>query len=126
MTHCHGLPYVQACIEVCPKNPTNFNVDNVRVVKLVGGGMHGSSVVKGVVIKRDTEGTVKNIKDAKVAVFAQGIDTSTTETKVSWAAGGTCVTVWVVSAADKVVLRLVCSSSSCEAEEDELLVHCLC
>ena len=84
---------MQACIEVCPKNPTNFNVDNVRVVKLVGGGMHGSSVVKGVVIKRDTEGTVKNIQDAKVAVFAQGIDTSTTETKVSWAAGRLCGTV---------------------------------
>ena len=87
---------MQACIEVCPKNPTNFNVDNVRVVKLVGGGMHGSSVVKGVVIKRDTEGTVKNVQDAKVAVFAQGIDTSTTETKVSWAAGGLCVVIWCV------------------------------
>jgi hypothetical protein len=28
-------------------------------------------VVKGMVLRRDTEGTVKSVKDAKVAVFAQ-------------------------------------------------------
>ena len=74
----------QACIDVCPKNPNNFNVDNVRVIKITGSGAYNSSVVKGIVIKRDTEGTVKNVTDAKVAVFAQGVDTSSTETKV-WA-----------------------------------------
>ena len=36
-------------------------------------------------IKRDTEGTVKGVTDAKVAVFAQGVDTSSTETKVRFA-----------------------------------------
>lgn len=73
----------QACIDVCPKNPNNFNVDNVRVVKITGSGAYNSSVVKGIVIKRDTEGTIKSVTDAKVAVFAQGVDTSSTETKVS-------------------------------------------
>ena len=72
----------QACIDVCPKNANNFNVDNVRVVKITGSGAYNSSVVKGIVIKRDTEGTVKSVTDAKVAVFAQGVDTSSTETKV--------------------------------------------
>jgi len=72
----------QACIDVCPKNPNNFNVDNVRVIKITGSGAYNSSVVKGIVIKRDTEGTVKGVTDAKVAVFAQGVDTSSTETKV--------------------------------------------
>jgi hypothetical protein len=28
-------------------------------------------VVKGMLLKRDTEGTVKHVSDAKVAVFAQ-------------------------------------------------------
>ncbi len=65
-----------------PKNPANFNVDNVRVVKIAGGGAHDSRVVKGVVIKRGTEGSIKDMSDAKVAVFAQGVDTSSTETKV--------------------------------------------
>ena len=27
-----------------PKNPANFNVDNVRVVKILGGGAHDSKV----------------------------------------------------------------------------------
>ena len=75
----------QACIDVCPKNPNNFNVDNVRVIKITGSGAYNSSVVKGIVIKRDTEGTVKGVTDAKVAVFAQGVDTSSTETKVRFA-----------------------------------------
>ena len=72
----------QACIDVVPKNPANFNVDNVRVVKILGAGAHDSKVVKGVVIKRSTEGAIQDVSDAKVAVFAQGVDTAATETKV--------------------------------------------
>jgi T-complex protein 1 subunit theta len=26
----------KACVSVCPKNPVNFNVDNVRTVKIPG------------------------------------------------------------------------------------------
>ena len=55
----------------------------VRVVKIPGGGIHDSSVVRGMVLKRDAEGTVKRVTDGKVAVFAQGIDTAGTETKAS-------------------------------------------
>lgn len=73
----------QACIEVCPKNPANFNVDNVRVVKIPGSGADSSQLVRGVVVKREPEGTVRSAKKAKVAVFAQGIDSATTETKAS-------------------------------------------
>ena len=58
----------------------------VRVVKIPGGGIHDSSVVRGMVLKRDAEGTIKRVTDAKVAVFAQGIDTAGTETKVGFPA----------------------------------------
>jgi T-complex protein 1 subunit theta len=34
------------------------------------------------VLKRGVEGSVSRVVDAKVAVFAQGVDTSSTETKV--------------------------------------------
>ena len=34
------------------------------------------------VIKRSTEGAIQDVTDAKVAVFAQGVDTAATETKV--------------------------------------------
>ncbi|XP_042492174.1 T-complex protein 1 subunit theta-like [Macadamia integrifolia] len=70
-----------ACIQVCPKNPANFNVDNVRVAKLVGGGLHNCSVVRGMVLKTDAVGSIKRVEKAKIAVFAQGVDTSATETK---------------------------------------------
>lgn len=71
----------QACIDVCPKNPNNFNVDNVRVIKIQGSTLPESRVVTGMVIKRDTEGSVKGVEDVKVAAYAQGVDTSTTDTK---------------------------------------------
>ncbi|KAL6986930.1 T-complex protein 1 subunit theta [Sarracenia purpurea var. burkii] len=70
-----------ACIQVCPNNPANFNVDNVRVVKLLGGGLHNCTIVQGMVLKNDAVGTIKRVAKAKVAVFAGGIDTSATETK---------------------------------------------
>uniref|UniRef100_A0A2P2KZI0 CCT-theta n=4 Tax=Rhizophora mucronata TaxID=61149 RepID=A0A2P2KZI0_RHIMU len=70
-----------ACIQVCPKNPANFNVDNVRVAKLVGGGLHNCTIVRGMVLKGDTLGSIKRAEKAKVVVFAGGVDTSATETK---------------------------------------------
>lgn len=47
----------QAVIAVMPKNPTAFNVDNVRVVKIMGGGLEDSNVVKGMVFAREPSGT---------------------------------------------------------------------
>lgn len=43
--------------------------------------MHDSHVVKGMVLKRNAEGSVQRVADAKVAVYAQGVDTTSTETK---------------------------------------------
>ncbi len=73
---------------MCPKNPHNFNVDNVRVVKIVGGAIHDSTVVNGMVLKRDAEGTVKEAKDAKVAVYAQAVDTAGEELWLGAKLGG--------------------------------------
>ncbi|KAK9269613.1 hypothetical protein L1049_001390 [Liquidambar formosana] len=70
-----------ACIQVCPKNPANFNVDNVRVAKLLGGGLHNCTIVRGMVLKCDAVGSIKRIEKTKVAVFAGGVDTSATDTK---------------------------------------------
>ncbi|MBA0803748.1 hypothetical protein Gohar_013927 [Gossypium harknessii] len=70
-----------ACIQVCPKSPVNFDVDNVRVSKLVGGGLHNCTIVRGMVLKGDAVGSIKRMEKAKVAVFASGVDSSATETK---------------------------------------------
>ncbi|CAD6262245.1 unnamed protein product [Miscanthus lutarioriparius] len=60
-----------ACIQVCPKNPANFNVDNVRVAKLLGGGLHNSSVVRGMVLKNDAVGSIKRVEKAKLENYAK-------------------------------------------------------
>jgi len=71
----------EAALIVMPPNPKNFNVDNVRVVKIMGGSLSGSKVVHGMVFNREPEGQVKRVTKAKVAVFTSGLDVAQTETK---------------------------------------------
>lgn len=53
-------------MQVCPKNPANFNVDNVRVAKFLGGGLHNCTVVRGMALKSDAVGSIKKMQKAKV------------------------------------------------------------
>lgn len=71
----------EAALAVMPKNPKNFNVDNVRVVKIMGGSLSGSKVVQGMVFGREPEGIIKKVSGAKVAVFTCALDIAQTETK---------------------------------------------
>lgn len=71
----------EAVLAVMPKNPINFNVDNIRVVKIMGGSLEQSRVVKGMVFGREPDGSIKKALRAKVGVFSCPIDTSQTETK---------------------------------------------
>ncbi|RHY31570.1 hypothetical protein DYB32_003373 [Aphanomyces invadans] len=73
----------EACLNVFPNKPKapKVNVDNIRVTKIMGGNVFDSRVVKGMVVQRDTEGSVKKAESAKVAVFGCGIEVSSTEAK---------------------------------------------
>ena len=71
----------ESVLAVLPKDPANFNVDNIRVVKIMGGSLPQSKVVKGMVFGREPDGSVKRAKKAKVGVFSCPIDISQTETK---------------------------------------------
>ncbi|OAL48332.1 T-complex protein 1 [Pyrenochaeta sp. DS3sAY3a] len=71
----------EAVLAVLPKNPVNFNVDNVRVVKIIGGSLEQSKVVKGMVFARQPEGIITKASKAKVGVFSCPVDISQTETK---------------------------------------------
>ena len=71
----------QACIDVLPENPKNFNVDNVRVVKVMGSSVSESTVIKGMAMKGEPTGTVNTVENAKVVVYQTAVDTSQTETK---------------------------------------------
>ena len=55
----------EAVLAVMPKNPINFNVDNVRVVKVMGGGLSDSRVVRGMVFPREPEGTCSPVIQSK-------------------------------------------------------------
>ncbi|CAK8571146.1 unnamed protein product [Lathyrus sativus] len=68
-----------ACIQVCPKNYVNFNMDNVHVAKLLGGGLRNSTVVRRMVLRNDIVGSIKRMEKAKVVVFSGGVDTSITK-----------------------------------------------
>ena len=59
----------------------NFNVDNVRVVKILGSGMLQSEVLQGMVFKRMVEGNITKVNSAKVAVYSCPLDSMQTETK---------------------------------------------
>ncbi|BFZ53544.1 T-complex protein 1 subunit theta [Savitreella phatthalungensis] len=71
----------EAILTVLPRDPKNFNVDSIRVVKILGSSLSESRVVRGMVFPREAEGTVKKVAKAKVAVFSCPLDISQTETK---------------------------------------------
>lgn len=58
-----------------------FNVDNVRVCKILGSGIESSQVVHGMVFKRNVEGSVTRADAAKIVVLTCPLDITTTETK---------------------------------------------
>lgn len=61
-----------------PSNPKNFNVDNVRVVKIMGGSLSGSAVVRGMVFGREPEGMFSHIyiNDARLTVGLPKVSSS--------------------------------------------------
>eukprot|EP00928_Gymnodinium_smaydae_P015244 TRINITY_DN155_c0_g2_i2.p1 TRINITY_DN155_c0_g2~~TRINITY_DN155_c0_g2_i2.p1 ORF type:complete len:565 (+),score=165.43 TRINITY_DN155_c0_g2_i2:73-1695(+) len=71
----------QACVKVMPNTPSNFDIDSIRVTKIHGGNFSGSFVVDGMAIPNKVAGTETFKENAKVAVYAEGIELTGTETK---------------------------------------------
>jgi len=63
------------------KVPPKLNLDSVRIAKLRGSAVDQSTVIKGMIVLRDAEGSVKRVKDAKVVVYGVGLEASSTEAK---------------------------------------------
>uniref|UniRef100_A0A0K8SED5 T-complex protein 1 subunit theta n=1 Tax=Lygus hesperus TaxID=30085 RepID=A0A0K8SED5_LYGHE len=70
----------KACIAILPDEST-FNVDNIRVCKILGSGLLNSESVYGMVFKRHVEGSITKKHKAKIAIYSCPIDNATTETK---------------------------------------------
>ena len=71
----------KACIQILPKDPKDFNTDLIRVIKIPGGGVLDSELVKGFVVSKGIVGTIKRVEKAKIAIFVMGLDTPKPETK---------------------------------------------
>ncbi|XP_067945649.1 T-complex protein 1 subunit theta-like [Watersipora subatra] len=70
-----------ACLNIMPDHQKSFNVDRIRVCKIMGSGVTMSSIVKGMVFKRIVEGEVNKVENAKIAVYSCPLDVTQTETK---------------------------------------------
>jgi len=64
-----------------PKDANKFAVENIRVQKILGGGIVDSEVIHGMVVVRGSETSIRHVEKAKVAVFNQTIEMQQGETK---------------------------------------------
>lgn len=71
----------EACKSVLPENTYNFTVDNIRTVKLPGGSLQQSEVVRGMVFMLTPLTNVDLVDNAQIAVFTCSIESAATETK---------------------------------------------
>jgi len=71
----------KACIDASPRDDAPFNVDYVRVVKVPGQGVLSSSVIQGMIFKRQAGSSITSVDKAKIAVYTGPVDWVQTETK---------------------------------------------
>jgi len=71
----------KACISILPDKETQFNVDNIRVCKILGSGLYSSQVINGMVFKRHAESNIIKKETCKIAIYTCPIDALQTETK---------------------------------------------
>lgn len=64
----------EAALFAMPNEQTKFNVDSVRVQKILGGTINDSVVIHGMVVLRGSETTYHEVKNAKIAVFNTSIE----------------------------------------------------
>jgi len=69
-----GSLITSACLMSLSSRTKKINVENIRVQKILGGGIGDSEVVRGMVIIRQSETTVHHVTDGKVAVFNTNIE----------------------------------------------------
>ena len=70
----------EACTKICPKG-NQFDLDHVRIVKIVGAGLLDSHLVNGMVIERPPMGSLSSVENPKVACYNCPFDISGGETK---------------------------------------------
>ena len=70
----------EAC-QIVAQEGSAFPPENIRTVKILGGSAAQSVCIKGFVAQRGVETPITEAANAKIAVFASGIEASSTEAK---------------------------------------------
>lgn len=70
-----------AAIYAMPEDAKSFNVENVRVTKILGGSLSNSEVIHGMCIIRGSETSITKVKNARVAVFNNPLEAESGDTK---------------------------------------------
>ena len=74
----------QACIQILPENPNNFDVEYIRTAKILGKGVTDSYVMRGILVARNAETvSVQRVEGPKITIAAYScpMDTQQAETK---------------------------------------------
>eukprot|EP01084_Bolivina_argentea_P138234 243409_1 len=71
----------KACLNSMPQIASNFIVDNIRTVKILGGSIMDSTIIKGMVIEAAPKSATTYVESTKVAIFTCSLDSTQTETK---------------------------------------------
>lgn len=76
LAHCAA----EACT-IVTENNQKFDLENVRIVKIQGGTLDHTKTYRGMVLTRNAEGSVRHVKNAKVAVYNCPLDPQQSDTK---------------------------------------------
>jgi len=73
----------EACLMVMPKDPTKFNIDNVRIGKVAGGSFSDSTVIDGFCSARKMLSNITKGDEVKVAVYSHELQPPQAESKAT-------------------------------------------
>lgn len=71
----------KACINSLPDVAVNFDIDNIRVVHILGSSVEDSTFLSGFLVKRNAEGSIDRMVRPRIAVYSCPLDTMQAETK---------------------------------------------
>jgi T-complex protein 1 subunit theta len=71
----------KACINSTPDTAKNFDIDNIRVVHILGSSLEDSTFLSGFLVKRNAEGCIDRMVKPRIAVYSCPLDTMQAETK---------------------------------------------
>jgi len=70
----------EACLTTMGRSG-KFKSDSVRICKMMGGRVRDSEIIRGMVLQRRAEGAITRAENAKISIYACGLEASMTEAK---------------------------------------------